>query len=147
MLINENRRITTSSWSKGEQGVPQGSVLGPLLFLVFVNDLPKFLKDTSTPIILADDTSIMVPHQNSREFDKAINKKLQTLQTWCKQNLLSLNLAKTHFLKFTRKNNNYPKLDINFGDKLITAINCMRFLGLTINCTLTWTNHIDLQTN
>jgi len=49
MLYNENGHIT-STWSKVEQSVPRGSVLGPLLFLMFINDLPKFINDKSVPI-------------------------------------------------------------------------------------------------
>jgi hypothetical protein len=146
VLLNENGHIT-SSWSKVEQGIPQGSILGPLLFLLFINDLPKFLNDTSAPILFADDTSILILHQNSLIFYKTINDVLQTLNAWFKQNLLSLNLAKTHFIKFVSKNNKFSELNINFGNKSISVTDCTRFLGLTINCTLTWTNHIDLLTN
>jgi hypothetical protein len=121
-------------------------VLGPLLFLVFINDLPKFLNNTSAPILFADYTSILVSHLNSLVFYKTINEAFQTLNAWFKQNLLSLNLAKTYFIKFISKNNIHFEPDIDFGDKSISAITCTRFLGLTINCTLTWTNHIDLLT-
>jgi hypothetical protein len=100
VLFNENGHAITSSWSKVEQGVSQGSVLGPLLFLVFINDLSKFLNNTSAPILFADDTSILVSHLDSLIFYKTINEVFQTLNAWFKQNLLSLNLAKTHFIKF-----------------------------------------------
>jgi len=67
------RHIIISIWSKVEQGVPQGSVLGPLLSLVFINDLPKFINDKSVPILFADDTSILVSHSNPLVFHKTIN--------------------------------------------------------------------------
>jgi hypothetical protein len=79
-------------------------------------------------------------------FHKTINEVFHTLNAWFKQNLLSLILAKTHFIKFRSKNNTHTELDVNFGDKSINVITCTSFLGLTINCTLTWTNYIDLLT-
>jgi hypothetical protein len=72
VLYNENGH-TTPSWSKVEQDVPQDSVLRPLLFLVFVNDLHKFLNFKSAPILFADDTSTFVFHPNPLVFYKTIN--------------------------------------------------------------------------
>jgi hypothetical protein len=146
MLYNENRHITTSTWSKVEEDVPQGSVLGPLLSLVFINDLPKFINDKSVPNLFADDISILVSHPNPLAFYKIINNVFQTLNAWFNLILLSLNLAKTHFIKFISKNNNYFEFDINFDNKSVSAITCTRFVGLTLISTLTWTNYIDLLT-
>ena len=82
LLYNENSNITTSTWAKIEHGVPQGSVLGPLLFLIFINDLPKFVNDKSVPILFADDTSILLSHSNPTDFNNNINTVFKILSDW-----------------------------------------------------------------
>jgi hypothetical protein len=89
LLHNENGNTTTLTWSKVEHGVPQGSVLGPLRFLIFINNLPKFINDKSVPILFADNTSILVSHSNPMLFYNTINTVFQTLNDWFKYNLLS----------------------------------------------------------
>jgi hypothetical protein len=73
LLYNENGNITTSAWAKIEHGVPQGSVLGPLLFLTFINDWPKFVNHKTVPVLFADDTSILLSHSNPNDFNNNIN--------------------------------------------------------------------------
>ena len=64
-IYNDSKNSNkVSNWAKVRNGVPKGSVLGPLLFLSYVNDLPKIINKTSTPIIFADDTSILFAHSN-----------------------------------------------------------------------------------
>jgi hypothetical protein len=87
---------TVSDWKKINHGVPQGSILGPLLFLAYINELPLFLNRISTPILFADDTSVLITSQNSREFNIITNEILQKLDKWFKTNLLSLNFDKTY---------------------------------------------------
>jgi len=86
--------------------------------LCLINDLPKFINDKSVPILFADDTSILVSHPNPLAFYKTINAVFQTLNAWFKHNLLSLNLARTHFMKFISKNNNHLELDHMNKNKL-----------------------------
>jgi len=88
LQYNENHNIRSSTWSEVEHSVPQGSVLGPLLFLIFVNDLPKFINDKSVLMLFADDTSILVSHSNPMVFYNMINTVFQTLNDWFKHNLI-----------------------------------------------------------
>ena len=145
LLYNDYGNIITSTWSKVKQGVPLGFVLGPLLFLVYINDLPKFVNGKSIPILFAEDTSILVSHLNPVEFCNTINTVFHTLSDWFRNNLLSLNLTKTHYIRFVTKRKNQTEININC-DKLPPATNITKFLGLTVNCSLTWTNHIDFLT-
>ena len=133
LLYNENGNITTSTQSKVEHGVHQGSVLGPLLFVIFISDLPKFINDKSAPILFADDTYILVFQPNPMVFYNIVITFFQTLNDWFKHNLLSLNFAKTHFIKFITKNNNQIEIKINQDNKLIAAITYTKFLGLTVD--------------
>jgi len=91
-------------------------VLGPLIFLIFINDLSKFINDKSVPILFADDTSVLVSHPNPLVFYKTINSPFRNLNDWFKHNFLSLNLAKTNFMKFISKNNNQLEMDIDYDN-------------------------------
>ena len=107
----------TSKWTKIKYGVPQGSILGPLLFLVYINDLPKAVEHKVLPILFADDTSILVTSPNNIQMQRDLNKIFMQLNMWFKSNLLSLNFDKTSFIYFTKstcklnmKTNRYVQL-------------------------------------
>ena len=75
---NENNN-EVSNWAKVRHGFPQGSILGPLLFLLYISDLPKIINKTSAPIIFADDTSILLTHSDLIDFNKNISIGFTTL--------------------------------------------------------------------
>jgi len=140
MLIS----TTVSSWAKVRHEVPQSSVLGPLHFLLYINDLPKIINKTSAPIIFADDTSILFAHSNLIYFNRNIHMVFATLNKWFRANQLSLNFSKTNYVHFTTKRNMPFNLKIGFNNNLITNSSYTKLLEVTINNTLSWNNHIDL---
>jgi len=89
-IYNDNEKSNkVSNWAKVRHGVPQGSILGPLPFLLYINDLPKIINKTSAPIIFADDTSILFTHYNLIDFNENISIVFTTLNKWLGANQLS----------------------------------------------------------
>jgi hypothetical protein len=138
-----NKRFAHSSWGKVVNGVPQGSILGPLLFLLYINDLPNILKSKSIPILFADDTSITVKTPNRIEYENELTVLLKTINEWFKANLLTLNLDKTCFVQFLTKNSNTMNMPFICSNNHITSSIDIKFLGLIIDSTLSWKEHID----
>ena len=132
-----SNQTSFSAWEKIMDGVPQGSVLGPLLFLIHVNDLPKTINDKTVHIWFADDTSIIVKSSNSKDFQTNMVTAFNCVNKWFKVNLLSINVEKTHHIQFKTKNK--FKLDINIAcdDNLITTVPKIKFLAYTYMIQLT----------
>jgi len=84
-------------WEEVQHGVPQGSVLGPLLFLIYVNDLSKSVSDKSSPILFAEDTSFIIANHNENEFKFNTNEIFNEINKWFHSNLLMLSYDKNIF--------------------------------------------------
>jgi exonuclease III len=122
-------------------GVPQGSNLGPLLFLLFINDLPMATKPKS--ILFADDTTIIVRGENPRTYEADINKALSDINLWINDNDLLINHSKTNFMQFSSVKAKPSKLNIRIEDIDLQEANSVKFLGLNIDPHLNWKGHVD----
>ena len=124
-------------------GVPQGSILGPLLFLIYVNDIVN-----SSPILsfvlFADDTNILLSHNNLRELINIMNLELINVSSWFKSNKLSLNISKTHFMHFqTTRRSVTLSQNIIIDNIPLNQEEYVKFLGITIDKHLSWGQHIN----
>jgi hypothetical protein len=128
-------------------GVPQGSVLGPLLFIIYTNDLPNCLK-FSKAILFADDTTVYLTSKSISNLFNNINSDLELLSEWFRANKLSLNIGKTNYVVFKQNPMQVDEhLKIKIGNNVIEQKNVIQFLGLYIDAKLEWHDHIQYIKN
>ena len=134
-----------SSIQCSDCGVPQGSVLGPLLFLIYINDIVNS-SDLFRFSLFADDTVATLSGKNLQTLVSSVNREISNISLWFKVNKLSLNLSKTNYIIFrTRKrrvSTNLPEISID--DVIIRKVENVKFLGVTINEHLDWSTHISI---
>ena len=129
-------------------GIPQGTILGPLLFLLYINDLPNCLSN-SQPRMYADDTHLTYADNDICSIEASLNQDLSNINRWLIANKLTLNMTKTEFMLIgSRQKLNslsaFPALEIN-GTQL-NRVNFTKSLGVLIDENLTWSNHINAIT-
>ena len=124
-------------------GVPQGSVLGPLFFLLYVNDMVASCKELEL-VLFADDTNIFAKGKNPAELFNKVNTGLKSLSRWFSHNKLTLNLKKTEYVYFGGGGKRVvPAGGLKIGSEPIRRVEGARFLGVWIDEGITWNGHID----
>jgi hypothetical protein len=122
-------------------GVPQGSVMGPLLFIIYINDIFK-LKTSSQLVLFADDTTISFASIDMSSLKTTMETDLDLLDNWLKHNRLTVNWAKTNYMCLGTKFN--EEISLQFGNQQLTRVKQARLLGVTLDDELKLDKHIDL---
>ena len=132
---------TESTIKEVKYGVPQGSVLGPLLFLLYINDLHMCVK-FSTSRHFADDTNLLFTNTSLKQMKKHVNIDLKLLSSWLRANKISLNVSKTEILLFRCPNKpiNYD-MRIKLDGKRLYPSRYVKYLGILIDSHLDWSFH------
>ena len=121
---------------------PQGSCLGPLIFLIFCNDLQLHLQFMDC-FQFVDDTTLVYGHPYKHYLHFCIETDLNAIQDWFYANKLTLNLNKTVYMLFQSKKGDTTDLKIELRGVTILQVRCIKFLGTWLNDTLTWKEHIQ----
>ena len=145
-LHDRKQYVTYNSYKSNQEaikcGVPQGSILGPLLFLIYINDLSS-VSEACFSILFADDTNMFITGHNVSEMCNQLNADLFRVQEWLHCNKLSLNVLKTHYMIFTPRNKIYDDVSIIINNTKISRVYVTKFLGVQIDSQLSWKMHID----
>ena len=123
-------------------GFLHGSVLGPLLLILYINDLPRRINSVSEPVLFADDNSVIISSRNFNYFCSVSNLVLSCKIKWFAANNLVLSLDKTNIIKFIKKNSAHSTLHVGCKEKYIEKTVNTVFLGLQIDNHIHWKIYI-----
>ena len=146
-LTSRNQFVTFSNTSSSTKpiniGVPQGSILGLLLFLIYINDLPNAIN--STPRLFADNTCLILRQSSLSALEKACSDELIQLKNWCNANKIQINPNKSCILHLPPKQNIPPlTFQIPYDNSFIVDSICCKYIGILIDNKLNFKQHIQL---
>ena len=134
-----------SAWGEIKAGVPQGSVLGPLLFLVYINDITNVVK--SNIRLFADDTTIFIEVENPETAAELLNKDLSAVSKWAEQWLVTFSPPKTESMLISLKNSDIAHPSLYLNNTEIMQVSSHKHLGVTLSNNLKWDDHITAITS
>ena len=129
-----------SSNSEIKCGVPQGSILGPLLFLLYVNDLTS-VSEACFPILFADDSNTFISGKDVQVISEKLNSDMEYIRQWLCCNKLSLNVSKTHCMVFAPKSKHVDDLNVKIQNANIERVYVTKFLGVVIDAVVMEMSH------
>lgn len=140
--INDNNTIgyVRSDIAVNRVGVPQGSVLGPLLFLLYINDLPNITDYQCT--LFADDISLVITSNNTATYNDDINSEVTKVIKWLEANNLNVNLNKTNVMQFCNRKEG-TELNVIYNDQTIQETDVVTFLGIIMDKHCSWKPQIE----
>ena len=139
------RGDSASSLKISNLGVPQGSILGPILFLLYVNDLPS-VSNVLSATLFADDTTLTISHPNYDELVVKANRELEPIISWTQANRLTVNVNKTEMILISNRSQTNTDDQIVLNNEYIKFNETVMFLGVKIDTGLTFNNHISYIT-
>ena len=138
----QSGQVTKSDIFPIDYSTPQGSCLGPLIFLIFCNDLSLHLQFLEC-IQFADDTTLVHSHANKHYLRSCVMEDLLSIQDWFYANKLTLNLSKTVYLFFEHKSHTNTSLDLTLNGVTIPRKRQTKFLGVWVDDQLNWKHHMQ----
>jgi hypothetical protein len=143
-LFSRRQRVvingSQSPWSPVISGVPQGTVLGPLLFLLYINDI---VAQIDSDIRLFADDCILYRKISSSSDSAKLQKDIDTLHSWSAAWQMSFNIKKCHVMSISRQRCK-PLLEYRLGQNLLTTVDSYPYLGVNISSDLRWSTHVDI---
>lgn len=142
-IMSATGQVLLSNEQPVHCGTLQGSVLGPLLFVIYINELCKARLDKGSIVCYADDTVIFIEGSSWHEVFELANKHLSAVKSWLDHNQLSLNLDKTCYMTFSASEATQPdtQFSLLLGDSTIQKVKHMKYLGITIDQHMKWQLH------
>ena len=143
----KNRKICTklhgtmSRFHSISYGVPQESVLGLMLFLMYVNDLPNVSKFKTT--LFADDTNLHLSHSNISQLQTEVSQEMTKVNSWLRKNKLSLNYNKSSYMIIGNRLSKKNTFNLTNNNNVISQSNTVKYQGVILDNNLTWKPHID----